>query len=54
MFFDMSDVIKIKNGLSINLVGEAEKVVTEINPKYCAIKPIDFVGLFPETAHPGR
>ncbi len=48
MFFDMSDVIKIKNGLTINLVGEAEKVVTEINPKYCAIKPIDFVGLFPK------
>ena len=30
----MSDVIKIRKGLAINLVGEAEKTVTEINPKY--------------------
>lgn len=48
MFFDMSDVIKIKKGLKINLVGEAEKVVTEISPRYCAIKPTDFVGVFPK------
>jgi Na+-transporting NADH:ubiquinone oxidoreductase subunit A len=44
----MSDVIKIKRGLTINLVGEAEKTVTEINPKYCAIKPVDFIGVFPK------
>jgi Na+-transporting NADH:ubiquinone oxidoreductase subunit A len=44
----MSDVIKIKKGLTINLVGEAEKTVTEINPKYCAIKPTDFIGVFPK------
>lgn len=44
----MSDVIKIKKGLTINLVGEAEKTVTEINPKHCAIKPLDFVGVFPK------
>jgi Na+-transporting NADH:ubiquinone oxidoreductase subunit A len=48
MIFDMSDVIKIKKGLAINLVGEAEKTVTEIGPKYCAIKPTDFVGVFPK------
>jgi len=48
MFFDMSDVIKVKRGLTINLVGEAEKIVTEINPKYHAIKPTDFVGVFPK------
>ena len=48
MFFDMSDVIKIKRGLTINLVGEAEKTVTEITPKLCAIKPTDFVGVFPK------
>jgi Na+-transporting NADH:ubiquinone oxidoreductase subunit A len=48
MIFDMSDVIKIKKGLSINLVGEAEKTITEISPKYCAIKPTDFIGVFPK------
>jgi len=48
MNFDMSDVIKIKRGLTINLVGEAEKTVTEINPKFCAVKPTDFVGVFPK------
>jgi len=48
MIFDMSEVIKIKKGLTINLVGEAEKTVSEISPKYCAIKPTDFVGVFPK------
>jgi Na+-transporting NADH:ubiquinone oxidoreductase subunit A len=48
MFFDMSDVIKIKRGLTINLVGEAEKTITEISPKCCAIKPTDFIGVFPK------
>lgn len=48
MYFDMSEVIKIRKGLTINLAGEAEKTVTEINPKYCAIKPTDFVGVFPK------
>jgi len=41
-------VIKIKKGLAINLVGEAEKTITELNPKYCAIKPTDFAGVFPK------
>jgi Na+-transporting NADH:ubiquinone oxidoreductase subunit A len=44
----MSDVIKIKRGLTINLVGEAEKTISEITPKFCAIKPTDFVGVFPK------
>jgi Na+-transporting NADH:ubiquinone oxidoreductase subunit A len=48
MIFDMSDVIKIKKGLTINLLGEAEKTITEISPKYCAIKPPDFIGVFPK------
>ena len=48
MFFDMSDVIKIKRGLSIKMLGEAEKTISEVNPKYCAIKPTDFVGVFPK------
>jgi Na+-transporting NADH:ubiquinone oxidoreductase subunit A len=48
MIFDMSDVIRIKKGLTINLVGEAEKTITEISPKFCAIKPTDFIGVFPK------
>jgi len=44
----MSDVIKIRKGLTINLVGEAEKTVTELFPKCCAIKPTDFIGIFPK------
>ncbi len=44
----MSEIIKIKNGLNINLLGEAEKIITEAHPKKCAIKPIDFVGVFPK------
>lgn len=48
IFIDMSDVIKIKKGLSIRLVGDAEKTISELNPKYCAIKPSDFNGVFPK------
>ncbi|MBW6461226.1 MAG: Na(+)-translocating NADH-quinone reductase subunit A [Bacteroidales bacterium] len=44
----MSDVIKISKGLRINLLGEAELTVTEIQPKLCAIKPTDFHGVFPK------
>ncbi len=44
----MSDVIKIRKGLAINLVGEAEKTVSEVNPKLFAIKPTDFIGVFPK------
>lgn len=44
----MSEVIRIKNGLDIHLVGEAEKTISEIIPKQCAIKPIDFIGVFPK------
>ena len=48
MYYDMSEVIKIKKGLTIKLVGEAEKTVLEIIPKSCAIKPTDFIGVFPK------
>ena len=48
MFFDMSDVIKIKKGLTIKLEGEAEKTISEFNPPCCAIKPTDFTGVFPK------
>jgi Na+-transporting NADH:ubiquinone oxidoreductase subunit A len=44
----MSEVIKIKKGFNITLEGEAEKTFSEIHPKYCAIKPTDFHGVFPK------
>ncbi|MCD4773418.1 MAG: Na(+)-translocating NADH-quinone reductase subunit A [Bacteroidales bacterium] len=44
----MSKEIKIKKGLNINLFGEAEKTVFELNSKQYAIKPTDFVGVFPK------
>ena len=44
----MSEVIKVKRGLDIPLKGEAEKIVTELHPGFFAIKPIDFVGVFPK------
>ncbi|PKP54023.1 MAG: NADH:ubiquinone reductase (Na(+)-transporting) subunit A [Bacteroidetes bacterium HGW-Bacteroidetes-1] len=44
----MSNVIKIKKGLNINLVGEAEKTVKELSTDQFAIKPTDFIGVFPK------
>lgn len=44
----MSNTFKIKKGLDIKLVGEAEKVIREIPTKLCAIKPPDFHGVFPK------
>ncbi len=44
----MSKEIKIKKGLNINLFGEAEKTVFELAAKQYAIKPTDFVGVFPK------
>lgn len=44
----MSKTITIKRGLNINLQGEAEKVITEIEAGTYAIKPIDFHGVFPK------
>lgn len=46
----MSEVIRIKKGFNINLLGEAEKTISEIQPKLCAIKPLDFHGVFPKMA----
>ncbi len=40
--------IKIKRGLDIKLQGEAEKTVEEIKAKSYAIKPTDFIGVFPK------
>jgi Na+-transporting NADH:ubiquinone oxidoreductase subunit A len=44
----MSNTFKIKKGLDVRLLGEAEKTITEITPKVCAIKPPDFHGVFPK------
>lgn len=46
----MSEVIKIKKGFNINLLGEAERTISEIHPQHCAIKPTDFHGVFPKLA----
>jgi Na+-transporting NADH:ubiquinone oxidoreductase subunit A len=44
----MSTVYKIKNGLDIKLIGEAEKTIVDLNAKRFAIKPPDFIGCFPK------
>ncbi len=44
----MSNVIRIKKGLNINLVGEAEKTIKELSTDQFAIKPTDFIGVFPK------
>jgi Na+-transporting NADH:ubiquinone oxidoreductase subunit A len=44
----MSKTYTIKQGLNINLLGEAEKTITEIEAVNYAIKPLDFHGIFPK------
>lgn len=45
----MSKTIRIRKGLDIRLVGEAEKVLVQADPaKVAAIKPTDFHGLVPK------
>jgi Na+-transporting NADH:ubiquinone oxidoreductase subunit A len=41
-------MIKIKKGLDIKLMGEAEKTVAEVEIKNYAVKPTDFTGVFPK------
>lgn len=43
----MANTIKIKKGLNINLVGEAKKEISTIDAGRYAIKPTDFLGVFP-------
>jgi len=43
----MGNTIRIKKGLNINLLGEAEKVISAIEVVHYAIKPTDFLGVFP-------
>lgn len=44
----MSKIIKLKKGLNIKLMGEAEKTLDEINSGFFALKPTDFIGVFPK------
>jgi Na+-transporting NADH:ubiquinone oxidoreductase subunit A len=44
----MSTVTKIRKGLNINLIGEAEKVIKELKSDHFAVKPTDFTGVFPK------
>lgn len=44
----MTQVIKIKKGLDIKLNGEADKILVEKQSDSYAVKPTDFVGVFPK------
>ncbi len=44
----MSEIIKIKKGLLIKLQGEADTTVSELSSKKYALKPTDFIGVFPK------
>jgi len=44
----MSTVYSIKKGLDINLLGEAEKTVVDLDSRMFAMKPVDFIGCFPK------
>jgi Na+-transporting NADH:ubiquinone oxidoreductase subunit A len=43
----MASTIRIKKGLNISLIGEAKKEITALNAGSYAIKPTDFLGVFP-------
>jgi len=44
----MSKTYKIKKGLDIPLLGEAEKKLTDLTATHYAVKPLDFTGVFPK------
>ncbi len=44
----MSTIYSVKKGLDINLIGEAEKTIVDLDAKRFAIKPPDFTGCFPK------
>lgn len=44
----MSEIIKIKKGLLIKLQGEADRTVSEFSSSKYALKPTDFIGVFPK------
>ena len=41
-------MIKVKKGIDIHLVGEAKKELKNYEPKLCAVKPHDFIGVVPK------
>ncbi len=43
----MANTIRIKKGLNINLIGAAKKEISALEAGYYAIKPTDFLGVFP-------
>jgi len=43
----MANTIKIKKGLNINLIGGAKKEISEVQSEHYAVKPTDFLGVFP-------
>ena len=42
------DKIKIRKGLNIHIEGEAAKQLENFEPKFCALKPTDFIGVLPK------
>lgn len=44
----MTEIIKIKKGLNIKLVGEADKSLSAVTAMSFAVKPTDFHGIFPK------
>ncbi|MBO7459769.1 MAG: Na(+)-translocating NADH-quinone reductase subunit A [Bacteroidales bacterium] len=42
------DKIKIRKGLDIHIEGEAIKQLEKFEPKFCALKPTDFIGVLPK------
>ena len=42
------DKIKIRKGLDIRLAGAPSKQIERFEPKFCAIKPTDFIGVVPK------
>ena len=42
------DKIKIRKGLDIHIEGEATKQLEKFEPKFCALKPTDFIGVLPK------
>ncbi len=44
----MSETITIKKGLDINLLGEAGRTLHSVDAALYAIKPVDFIGVFPK------
>ena len=44
----MNKVVKIKKGLDIPMLGEAERIMKDLSSNHYAVKPTDFIGVFPK------